>query len=258
MTIDTTVLDMFRRATLTEAGGLVLPEMTRDLYTKCQKALDKMGFKWDRRQRVHVMQGDLDPAAALAEMIETGSIPNGNQFAYWPSSPRLVETVLDVADRCHARFTSVLEPSAGEGAIVRSVLDQMGHWSVVTAVEIQAQRAAALRAIETPNRVDVIEFDFLSLVPSPSFDTVLMNPPFAVQGNPLAYVDHIEHAMKFLAPGGVLVSVVPAGYRFRTDGKIARLRAAISQHEHIIEEFGSDVAGMKTGVYMLVVGMQKG
>lgn len=254
MTIDTTVLDMFRRATLTEAGGLVLPEMTRDLYTKCQKALDKMGFKWDRRQRVHVMQGDLDPAAALAEMIETGSIPNGNQFAYWPSSPLLVDTVMDVAVQLGARFNTILEPSAGEGAIVNAAR-QIPSVETIVAVEVQPKRAAALRRFAS---VEVVECDFLALRPSQVFDTVLMNPPFAVQGSALAYVDHIEHAMKFLAPGGVLVSVVPAGYRFRTDGKIARLRAAISQHEHIIEEFGSDVAGMKTGVYMLVVGMQKG
>ena len=52
MMIDTSVLELFRKATLTEAGHLVLPEMSRDLYGKCQKVLDKMGFRWDGRKSV--------------------------------------------------------------------------------------------------------------------------------------------------------------------------------------------------------------
>ncbi len=253
--IDSSTLDMFRRVTLTEAGHLVLPEMSRDLYDKCQKVLVKMGFKWDGRKsvRAHVMQGDLDPAAALAEMIETGLIPNGNQFAYWPSSSPLVDAVIDVAVQLGAEFREILEPSAGEGAIV-NVARQIPSVKAITAVEVQSKRAAALRKI---GGVGVIEFDFLRTVPTCTFDTILMNPPFAVEGAPLAYVEHIEHAMQFLAPGGVLSTVVPAGFRFRADSKIAKLRAVIEQHSHVIEDFGSDAAGMKTGVYMLVVGMRK-
>ena len=256
MTIDTTVLEMFRKATLTEAGGLVLPEMSRDLYGKCQKVLDRMGFRWDGRKtvRAHVMQGDLDPAAALAEVIESGTIPSGNQFAYWPSSPLLIDAVMDVAVQLGAPFIDVLEPSAGDGALVNAAR-QVPSVKTITAVEINPKRAAALRKIAG---VEVIEFDFLRTTPTRTFDTILMNPPFAVERDALEYIEHIELALDFLAPGGVLATVVPAGFRFRTDNRIAKLRAVIEQHQHVIDEFGSDAAGMKTGVYMLVIGVRKG
>ena len=124
------------------------------------------------------MQGDLDPAAALAEVIETGLIPNGNQFAYWPSSPPLVDAVIDVAVQLGAKFKEILEPSAGEGAIVNAAR-QIPSVKTITAVEVQPKRAAALRKI---SGVEVIEFDFLRTAPTCTFDTILMNPPFAVEG----------------------------------------------------------------------------
>lgn len=255
--LDQEVLTVFRGARLTETGGLVLPEMRRDLYDKCKRALDKMGFRWDGRKsvRAHVMQGDLDPAQALAELMETGKIPNGNQYAFWPSSPALIDAVLDVASRLDAQFHHVLEPSAGTGAILRRVVGNPMPLDVAVAVEIHPKRAAALREID--KRIEVIEGDFLTLRPTPTFDTVLMNPPFALKDNASAYVDHIEHAIRFLAPGGVLSAVVPAGFKFRTESKIAKLRENIGQYKHIVEDFGSDPSGMKTGVYMLVVGIQQ-
>jgi predicted RNA methylase len=256
------VLEMFRQSSLNAQGGLLLPEMSRDLYDRCKKVLDKMGFRWDGRKsvRAHVMQGDLDAAQALAHLVETGEAPKGNQFAFWPSSPRLVEMVLEVADSLGAAFNFVLEPSAGEGAIIEAVQQRTGHQAIFTAVEIHPGRATKLRALG--NTVDVAEGDFLQASPSilMFFDTVLMNPPFAVQGNALAYVDHIEHAWRFVKRNGVLVSVVPAGLTFRTDSKVARLRNFIEElrlsGNATISEFGSDPK-MKTGVYMLVVGMRK-
>ena len=56
---------------------------------------------------------------------------------------------------------------------------QIPSVKTITAVEVQPKRAAALRKI---SGVEVIEFDFLRTAPTCTFDTILMNPPFAVEG----------------------------------------------------------------------------
>jgi 16S rRNA G1207 methylase RsmC len=52
----------------------------------------------------------------------------------------------------------------------------------------------------------VVTGNFLDMSPSPDFDRVVMNPPFAGRH----YIKHVRHALKFLKPGGVLISVLPA------------------------------------------------
>ena len=45
------------------------------------------------------------------------------------------------------------------------------------------------------------------------FDRVVMNPPFC-RGRDL---DHVRHALRFVAPGGRLVAIMSAGVAFRED-----------------------------------------
>lgn len=264
--LDTNVLEQFRRSTLTPEGYLILPDMDRRLYDQCKKILERMGFKWDGRKsvRAHVMVGDLDPALALAELVESGEVPNGNEYAFWPSSDRLIDLLFDAASQLYAKFNYVLEPNAGDGAIVRRVLrdyDSTIEW--LAAVEINEKRAQLLRQIPFMASMSarVLCGDFLAEPVGPTFDTVVMNPPFALAGSPLAYVDHILHAWKFLKPRGVLSSVVPAGFVFRSDAKIVTLREMfedrVASNDGVLLEYGSNPKDMKTGTYMYVVAMRK-
>ena len=48
--------------------------------------------------------------------------------------------------------------------------------------------------------------NFLQVAPDPRFDAVVMNPPFYGRH----YKLHLDHAVRFLKPGGVLVCILPA------------------------------------------------
>ena len=52
-----------------------------------------------------------------------------------------------------------------------------------------------------------------------------MNPPFD-RGRD---VDHVSHALKLLAPDGVLVAVMSAGVEFREDAKTSDFRAEVKR-----------------------------
>ena len=117
---------------------------------------------------------------------------------------------------------SVLEPSAGLGAIARLVLQAPG--AELTCVEVHAERAQVLTSL-CPR---VRHRDFLDLTPRGlgSFDRIVMNPPFDGGRD----IDHVVHALKFLKPGGILASVMSAGVEFREDRKTADFRAQVERY----------------------------
>lgn len=135
----------------------------------------------------------------------------------YPSPPPVVALVMEYA-RIEPGMT-VLEPSAGAGNLASAAAEAGG---VVTCIEVQDQHVAALRASGLYEMAGpggpgahhrVVQYDFLATDPDVQYHKVVMNPPFA-RG---AAVRHVQHALKYLMPGGRLVSVMPAGWRWNTD-----------------------------------------
>lgn len=130
----------------------------------------------------------------------------------------------------------VLEPSAGDGALVRAILSNDPDVHVV-AVEPDNGRADTLDTItgEHPGRVTVYRgtleqfaeyaascrapgmHDARHVAMGQPFDAVIMNPPFGDTTRAALWTEHIRVAWDLLTVGGVLVSVVPASYGYRAD-----------------------------------------
>ncbi|MEE9481791.1 DUF4942 domain-containing protein [Methylobacterium ajmalii] len=97
----------------------------------------------------------------------------------------------------------VLEPSAGEGAIVAGLVKAGAN---VWAYEIDPERRKGLitRFFSQFGAGGCVCADFLEREPEPAFDRVVMNPPFSRQQD----IRHVLHALRFLKPGGRLVAVM--------------------------------------------------
>lgn len=121
----------------------------------------------------------------------------------------------------------VLEPSAGDGAIVKWLIKAGVN---PDCVEIDPDRADILRDMLPPGAV--VNMDFLKMHPEPEFDRILMNPPFG-QG---AGIAHVFHATKFLKPGGRLVAILGAGLEYRVDGPTIELRKLIEAWNGAIQD----------------------
>lgn len=124
------------------------------------------------------------------------------------AAPQLFPTPADVAARMVelARIqygNSVLEPSAGTGALAEPARAAGG---VMTLVERNLDLVGLLRL----RFDDVRTADFLMCGDElGTFDKVIANPPFE---NGID-IKHVEHALKFLRPGGRLVAIVAGGHR---------------------------------------------
>lgn len=98
----------------------------------------------------------------------------------------------------------VLEPSAGTGALLGAIT-AVQPAAVCTAVEMDGVLARRL----CERFPGVRHADFLACNDLGRFDRIVMNSPF----DHGADVEHIEHAFRMLAPGGILVAICANGPR---------------------------------------------
>jgi predicted RNA methylase len=194
-------------------------QLARPLYEEVNEVLTRLGGKWKSgRTRAHVFP--YDPAPLLQGVVAAGVMPPKNPLAFFATPDDVIYTMLGLAEiERYGPLARILEPSAGMGAILDAVRAAECPAELVT-VELDPIRAAVLRS----KGYDVHELDFLLFQAEQPVDLVLMNPPFAVEGNKLAYIDHIRHAWSLLAPDGMLVAVAPSGFTYRDDRKCAEFR----------------------------------
>ncbi|MFD7661360.1 hypothetical protein [Streptomyces sp. NPDC059788] len=109
--------------------------------------------------------------------------------------------------------------------------------------------AAALSDTHIARRVRVA--DFLTVPAEPRFDRVLMNPPFT-RGTDIA---HVTHALRFLKPDGVLVSVMWWTVTEQT-GSTAAFRNLVEQRGGLAEALPARAfaqSGTTTGTFLVAI-----
>lgn len=117
-----------------------------------------------------------------------------NDFFNTTSKP--AEQVVNLADL--EEGMKVFEPSAGLGHLADAVAEVVGKDNITTN-ELSFEMAEYLES----QGYQGTQGDFLSLEPKAIYDRVIMNPPFSKDQE----ITHIEHAYKFLKPGGRLVAI---------------------------------------------------
>lgn len=228
MKIRTEVLAVLDRVRV-DGTTVFLPEkLDRKLYLSVNDVLTAMGGKWNRKAKGHVFDGD--PTASFEATMLAGEISTRDDLGFFPTPAPLAARLVAAAGI--RRGMSVLEPSAGDGALLRALPSDIGE---VVAVELDATRAD--RLTEAFPHVAVAQDDFLSMGvshvsarPGP-FDRVAMNPPFARQQD----IDHVRHAHGFLKPGGRLAAIMGGGVTFRQNKKSVEFRDFVAEHDGEIE-----------------------
>lgn len=145
--------------------------------------------------------GEVLPDAAVHEdtpddLRSKSGLPS-KKLSYYPTPDKVTQKIL--RDVYLNEDSRVLEPSAGTGDMVAQILETGAH---VHAIEIHGGRAASIPS--HPN-LTVQVGNFLQTPATPVYTHVLMNPPFYGTH----WMQHVLHAFDFLAPGGVLVAILP-------------------------------------------------
>ncbi|KQM18399.1 hypothetical protein ASE49_09315 [Novosphingobium sp. Leaf2] len=162
---------------LAEFYGEVLPDAEADnVKPSASTAVSKdLQFYWT-------------PVEVTEAAIEFAGIPNPAHYS---------------GGRSTMPVKRVLEPSCGDGRILDAL---RAHGHSAFGIEYHPARASEARG----KGHAVLTANFLEHPATPEFDAVVMNPPFYGKH----YVKHVEHALRFLKPGGTLVSILPATARY--------------------------------------------
>jgi hypothetical protein len=249
--VDDTVREVLANARI-EGCNLYLPpgQLDRKVYLAVNAQLEAMGGKWNRRAKAHVFTAN--PTEALTALLDGGTIAAAPKVleAFFATPSALANKIVTESDIVDLEpGDRVLEPSAGDGALVRAILDANPDVHV-TAVEPNAVRA---KAIGVDPRVTVITTtleQFAAAAPSQRWTAAVMNPPFALPGKPTIWIDHVRTVWNMLADGGQLLAIVPAGFVFRRDRKHTAIRQLILTYggyqELPDDAFASSGTGVRT------------
>jgi len=206
---------------------LTCGQLDRKLYLEVNAALEAIGGTWNRKQKAHLFEES--PEDALDQILVDGGFHDVkrdlNQFFTPPALAR------EIVQRAKVEGMSVLEPSAGDGAL---------------AIECIRQGAKRLMCIEPhpttfeklDKRLTAERFpawwhcgDFMQHDINDKYDRVVMNPPFARQQD----IDHVLRAFDLLKKGGTLTAIMSAGTKDRSNKKAVDFRALVKQAHGTIE-----------------------
>ncbi|MFJ3229893.1 hypothetical protein [Streptomyces sp. NPDC086787] len=214
MKIDPDVLDVIRAATVDGPALRLNGQLDRKLYERVNLALHAVGGVWHRYKKAHIFT--IDAADAIAGLLSTGEVITDVDRGYFPTPKPTVERLLDLAEL--EPGCEVLEPSAGRGAIAEAVA---ARGAIVDCVELDAARAEHIRTGGYARQVTTA--DFFAVPVERRYQRVVMNPPFAGRQD----IRHVERALRFVQPGGLLVAIMYGSLTYRSDHRTKDFLARI-------------------------------
>ncbi len=252
--IDRNTLRILTGAILTEGDRAVITQqLDRGAYEKVNKALLAAGGAWNRKAKAHVFVGDA--GEAIDKLCVTGEYASARDVGWFPTPAPLADRLVAMADLRAGQ--TVLEPSAGEGAIVLAI-KRTGLPVFLGAIERDPKRREKLFNLDPMILAGTGHLDdFLNYQPAAgAYDRVVMNPPFARVGRG-DHLDHVRHAFTLLVHGGVLVSILPSSISFRQDRRHVEFRAWCEAVGEIDELPAGSFKASGTDVNTVVVRLEK-
>jgi hypothetical protein len=182
-------------------------QLERKLYQDVAKSLELIGGKW-KGGKVMGFVFPSDPTELLAE-ISGGEKRNlKKEFQFFATPDGLADKLVELAGI--KKNQNVLEPSAGQGAIVKAVL-RIGKVDKVYGYELMPVNRIFLEKID--GYISLGE-DFMNADPI-KFDRIIANPPFSKNQD----IDHVMRMYNFLSNDGRMVAITSRHYQMSNNKK---------------------------------------
>jgi len=195
-------------------------QLDRKTYLAVDKVLKAMGGKWNRKDGAHLFEAIPD----LESVILTGEITDkAKEFGFFETPRAIVSRLVGLADLYPG--ITVLEPSAGRGAIMDGCSEVVGRGFVWGMDILQENYDILSKKYRNVYKGDFLEVTHGNPFLEHGYHRVVMNPPFAKQAD----IDHVNHAWKFVRPGGKLVAVMSAWVTFRSNKTTTDFRDGVER-----------------------------
>jgi len=238
------------QACTVEGNVVKLPagQLDRKLYQETAKALELIGGKW-KGGKVFGFVFQTDPTELLQE-IATGEKRNlKKEFQFFATPAGLADKLVELAMVkkeitakstyfSEGRQNKILEPSAGQGAIIDAIHRKLGSDATIFVVELMDLNRKMLNEKYGDKILMAGQKDFLVLQNSHIFDWIIANPPFTKNQD----IDHVKKMYELLAPDGVMVSIMSPSWTFGSQKKQVEFR-------NWLDEVGAEVHKVEAGAF---------
>lgn len=214
-------------------NGLVvmLPDvqLDRKVYQELAKSLELIGGKWNRKEKGFLFVED--PTELLSQ-ISSGEKRNlKKEYQFFATPDNLADELVELANIKENDL--ILEPSAGQGAIIEAVLRKNPQANIF-AFELMDINSIVLTRKGFNHELT----DFLKVPGKPTYDKIIANPPFSKNSD----IEHIIHMYQMLKSGGRLVSVSSRHWKNSNNKKESKFR-------EWIDEVGAEVIEVDAGAF---------
>lgn len=204
-----------------------LPEgqLDRKLYEQVAKALQGIGGKW-KGGKVMGFIFPTDPTENLDRIAGGEKINLKKDFQFFATPDVLANRLVELAEISLSH--AVLEPSAGNGSIVKAILRKQPNIPV-NCYELFDINRIALEEIE--NAI-ILGEDFLQAPDNVKFDRIIANPPFTKNQD----IDHLYKMYDLLNNNGRVVCITSTHWKHSSNKKETEFRAWLQNKHAVVNE----------------------
>jgi len=193
-----------------------------DNYSQVKKCLITAGGKYKKCG----FEFSEDASIVQSRLVGGEVINDKKKFQFFPTPSGVVDLLMNHA--CIHSDMLVLEPSAGQGAIVDGIVELGAHASMI---ELMPEN---IKVLNRKYEKELTPLDFLNINPEEhiKYKRIVANPPFTKNQD----VDHVLHMYKFLHEGGLLVSIMSKSWVHGSQKKQISFREWLSSVDSYTEE----------------------
>lgn len=198
-------------------GNVVkLPDIQLDRkdYLEVKKALELIGGKW-KGGKVAGFVFQTDPTELLAKVADGESINLKKDYQFFATPDELCDTMVELAELDNSH--QILEPSAGQGAIIKAIVKELGVKNVFC-YEKMPVNLEILKGMT--DMCTVMGEDFLESTLWNTYDRIIANPPFTKNQD----IDHIKHMYEICKSGGKIVTLSSPHWQMASTKKCIEFR----------------------------------
>lgn len=221
-------------------------QLDRKLYLEVAKKLNLIGGKW----KGHKIMGfvfPFDPTDLLKQIANGENRNLKKEYQFFETPQDLADRLVQLANI--NENDDILEPSAGQGAIVKAINRKLPKKNVYCYELMNINR---LFLNDIPTVILNAEPDFLKYSISFKCDKIIANPPFRNNQD----IDHIIKMYNSLKSGGRLVSIASKHWQISNNKKETAFKGWLNEVKAVIKnvpENSFKESGTKIDVVIIII-----
>ncbi len=239
-------LEILRNSKI-EGNIVKLPpaKLDRNQYLEVKKKLELIGGKW-KGGKVAGFVFEEDPTDLLKQIVSGKDINLKKEYQFFETPTALADQLVEYAQI--TKDDTILEPSAGRGAIIKAI-NRLIPTKKVDYFELMDINKTFLAKLINAN---LKGSDFTKSKKSTKYSKIIANPPFRKNQD----IEHIKLMYDRLSVGGKLVSIASNHWRYSSNKKETEFRDWVNSINGVIFDIkpgAFEKSGTKIATCILVL-----